>query len=89
VICRSTYLAAASLADEREEALVVLRASGAVAQVLGEGREQLVDVPALELALHILRKMEIVQVNPRVNRPICWAFAEPSDGLEPTTPSLS
>ena len=38
--------------------------------------------------LHTHRTLEIVQVLAKQKAPICGAFAEPSDGLEPSTPSL-
>jgi catechol 2,3-dioxygenase-like lactoylglutathione lyase family enzyme len=34
------------------------------------------------------RTLEIVQVPAKEKAPVCGAFAEPSDGLEPSTPSL-
>jgi hypothetical protein len=34
------------------------------------------------------RTLEIVQARGKQKAPICGAFAEPSDGLEPSTPSL-
>src|SRR4029453_1553459 len=53
---RTRLRAGALLAGERNEALVVFGAGRAVAQVLVDGGEQLAHVPALELALHVLRK---------------------------------
>jgi hypothetical protein len=38
--------------------------------------------------LHIRIKPRYVQANPNEKAPICGAFAKPSDGLEPSTPSL-
>jgi hypothetical protein len=42
------------LASENEQALVVLCTRREVAQVSGAGREEVVDSPSLELALHVL-----------------------------------
>jgi hypothetical protein len=38
--------------------------------------------------LHTYRTLAIVQVAAKQKAPLCGAFAEPSDGLEPSTPSL-
>jgi hypothetical protein len=38
--------------------------------------------------LHTWRTLEIVQMKSKAKAPICGDFAEPSDGLEPSTPSL-
>jgi len=38
--------------------------------------------------LHTYRTLWIVQMHPKEKTPLCGAFAEPSDGLEPSTPSL-
>jgi len=38
--------------------------------------------------LHTLHRLGSVQVNPKLKALIYGAFAEPSDGLEPSTPSL-
>jgi hypothetical protein len=35
--------------------------------------------------LHTHRTLWIVQVHPKEEAPSCGAFAEPSDGLEPST----
>jgi hypothetical protein len=42
----------------------------------------------LHKRLHTWRTLEIVQMNSKTKGLICGAFAEPSDGLEPSTPSL-
>jgi hypothetical protein len=42
----------------------------------------------LHKVLHTHIKLEDVQVHPEKKAPLCGAFAEPSDGLEPSTPSL-
>jgi hypothetical protein len=42
----------------------------------------------LHKGLHTHRTMAIVQVQAKQKAQICGAFAEPSDGLEPSTPSL-
>jgi hypothetical protein len=39
--------------------------------------------------LHTHRTLEIVQVQPTAGARFCGAFAEPSDGLEPSTPLLT
>jgi hypothetical protein len=39
--------------------------------------------------LHTHRTLWIVQVHPKEEAPSCGAFAEPSDGLEPSTPLLT
>jgi hypothetical protein len=36
--------------------------------------------------LHTRRTVGILQVDPKEKAPICGAFAEPSNGLEPLTP---
>jgi hypothetical protein len=38
--------------------------------------------------LHTHRTLAIVQDGPKEKGPLCGDFAEPSDGLEPSTPSL-
>jgi hypothetical protein len=38
--------------------------------------------------LHIHRILELLQRAPQGKGPICGVFVEPSDGLEPSTPSL-
>ena len=38
--------------------------------------------------LHTHRTLELLQVGPTEKVPFYGAFAEPSDGLEPSTPSL-
>ena len=38
--------------------------------------------------LHTRIKLQDVQVSPKEKAPDCGAFSEPSDGLEPSTPSL-
>jgi hypothetical protein len=42
----------------------------------------------LHKRLHTRSKLEIVQINRKKKVPLCRDFAEPSDGLEPSTPSL-
>src|SRR5206468_10591147 len=50
------------------------------------------DRPVLNLKapqrLHTRRTVAFVQVKAEQKAPLCGAFAEPSDGLEPSTPSL-
>jgi Endonuclease NucS len=38
--------------------------------------------------LHTCPTFENLQIDLKQKVPSCWAFAEPSDGLEPSTPSL-
>ncbi len=54
---------------------------------MGRRGETLFDAKSLHKRLHTHRTLEIVQVLQQ-KAPICGAFAEPSDGLEPSTPSL-
>src|SRR5262245_38361283 len=42
----------------------------------------------LHKGLHTHRTLEVVQVQPKGKVALCRSFAEPSDGLEPSTPSL-
>jgi hypothetical protein len=42
----------------------------------------------LHIKLHTYRTFALEQVDLNAKVPICGAFAEPSDGLEPSTPSL-
>ena len=42
----------------------------------------------LHKQLHTHRILERVQVNSKDKALVCGSFAEPSDGLEPSTPSL-
>jgi hypothetical protein len=44
--------------------------------------------PKLHKRLHIHRTFDVEQVDLNEKAPTCGAFAEPSDGLEPSTPSL-
>jgi len=42
----------------------------------------------LHKRLHSHRRFDFVQVGLNEKAPMCGGFAEPSDGLEPSTPSL-
>jgi len=53
-----------------------------------EGVAQATSSRRLHKGLHTYRTLVIIQVGPKEKAPFSGAFAEPSDGLEPSTPSL-
>jgi hypothetical protein len=62
--------------------------TGAVHGAVAERSWRLFCIWELHKVLHTHINLHPVQVNPKDKAPICGAFAEPSDGLEPSTPSL-
>jgi hypothetical protein len=50
--------------------------------------EQALSIWELHKELHSRIKLNDVQVRSKAKVPVCGDFAEPSDGLEPSTPSL-
>ena len=51
-------------------------------------KQHRLDFWELHKRLHTYRILELVQVERKKKAAICTDFAEPSDGLEPSTPSL-